>query len=337
MSRATGKSASKVTIQSVADLAGVSIATVSRVLSGNLNVRADLAQKVRAAATELNFTPSASAQGLAKGRNFTIGVLVPDLSNPYFPDVVKGIHNLATQSGYRLLIADSDGKPQDEFPIIRDLFRQVDGLILIAPRMEINELKALETAPVPVVLINRMEPGIGLPSVGVDNFSAMSELIGHLASLGHKKVAFMSGPKESWQQRERSRAVLHASNFGMIINEVPAGGGIQSGHESLDVALKAKPTAAICFNDLVAIGVLSRAHELGIRVPEDLSVTGFDDIEFAHFSNPPLTTIRSPQIPLGEAAWKILEDILLGKPGNHRPLMQAQVVLRDSTGKLSKN
>ncbi len=332
MSRTANNPPSKVTIQSVADLAGVSIATVSRVLSGTTNVRPDLADKVRQAAAELNYTPSASAQGLAKGRNFTVGILIPDLSNPYFPDVVKGIHNLASQSNYRLLIADSDGKPEDESPIIRDLFRQVDGLILVSPRMQISELKALESAPVPVVLVNRMEPGIGLPSVGVDNFSAMSELIGHLASLGHKRVAFLSGPKESWQQRERSRAVLHASNFGISVSEVPAGGGIQSGHESLDLALNSKPTAAICFNDLVALGVLSRANELGIRVPEDLSVTGFDDIEFWNFSNPPLTTIRSPQIPLGEAAWKILEDLLTGRPGNHQPLMEAKVVIRESTG-----
>lgn len=301
-------------------------------------MRSDLASKVREAAEELNYTPSASAQGLAKGRNFTVGILVPDLSNPYFPDVVKGIHNLATKSNYRLVIADSDGKPNDETKIIRDFFRQVDGLILVSPRMSISDLKALEDAPVPVVLVNRMEPGVGLPSVGVDNFSAMSELIGHLASLGHKKIAFLTGPKESWQQRERARAVMHASNFGISVNEVIAGGGIEAGHEALDQALKSKPTAIICFNDLVALGVLHRAHELGVRVPEDLSVTGFDDIEFASFSNPPLTTIRSPQIPLGESAWKILEDLLGGgKPGSHQPLMEATVVLRSSTGKNPKD
>jgi DNA-binding LacI/PurR family transcriptional regulator len=170
----------------------------------------------------------------------------------------------------------------------------------------------------------------------VDNFSAMSELIGHLASLGHKRIAFLSGPKESWQQRERARAVLHASNFGISVEEIPTGGSIAAGVQALDLAMQAKPTAAICFNDLVALGVLSRAAELGIRVPEDLSVTGFDDIEFSSFSNPPLTTIRSPQIALGEMAWKILEDQLSGKPGNHQPLMSAEVVIRSSTGKSRK-
>lgn len=333
MARANGGNSGKITIQSVADLAGVSIATVSRVLSGNENVREDFIDKVRDAAAKLNYTPSASAQGLAKGRNFTVGVLIPDLSNPYFPDVVKGIHNLATPSNYRLLIADSDGSPEDEISIIRDMLRQVDGIILVSPRMSIDDLKSLENAQSPVVLINRMEPGVGLPSVGVDNFSAMSELIGHLASLGHKRIAFLSGPKESWQQRERARAVLHASNFGISVEEIPTGGSIAAGVQALDLAMQAKPTAAICFNDLVALGVLSRAAELGIRVPEELSVTGFDDIEFSSFSNPPLTTIRSPQIALGEMAWKILEDQLSGKPGNHQPLMSAEVVIRSSTGK----
>jgi LacI family transcriptional regulator len=336
MARANGSNSGKITIQSVADLAGVSIATVSRVLSGNENVREDFIDKVRDAAAKLNYTPSASAQGLAKGRNFTVGVLIPDLSNPYFPDVVKGIHNLATPSNYRLLIADSDGSPEDEISIIRDMLRQVDGIILVSPRMSIDDLKSLENAQSPVVLINRMEPGVGLPSVGVDNFSAMSELIGHLASLGHKRIAFLSGPKESWQQRERARAVLHASNFGISVEEIPTGGSIAAGVQALDLAMQAKPTAAICFNDLVALGVLSRAAELGIRVPEDLSVTGFDDIEFSSFSNPPLTTIRSPQIALGEMAWKILEDQLSGKPGNHQPLMSAEVVIRSSTGKNRK-
>jgi LacI family transcriptional regulator len=336
MAKAHSNSAGKITIQSVADLAGVSIATVSRVLSGNLNVREDFIQKVRDAAATLNYTPSASAQGLAKGRNFTVGILVPDLSNPYFPDVVKGIHNLSTPSNYRLLIADSDGTPEDEISIIRDMLRQVDGIILISPRMSIDDLKSLENAQSPVVLINRMEPGVGLPSVGVDNFSAMSELIGHLASLGHKRIAFLSGPKESWQQRERGRAVFHASNFGISVEEITTGGSISDGVHALDIAMKSKPTAAICFNDLVALGVLSRAAELGIRIPEDLSVTGFDDIEFSSFSNPTLTTIRSPQIALGEAAWKILEGELSGKPGNHQPLMGAQVVIRNSTGKSGK-
>lgn len=336
MARANGSNSGKITIQSVADLAGVSIATVSRVLSGNENVRKDFIDKVRDAAAKLNYTPSASAQGLAKGRNFTVGVLIPDLSNPYFPDVVKGIHNLATPSNYRLLIADSDGSPEDEISIIRDMLRQVDGIILVSPRMSIDDLKSLENVQSPVVLINRMEPGVGLPNVGVDNFSAMSELIGHLASLGHKRIAFLSGPKESWQQRERARAVLHASNFGISVEEIPTGGSIAAGVQALDVAMQAKPTAAICFNDLVALGVLSRAAELGIRVPEDLSVTGFDDIEFSSFSNPPLTTIRSPQIALGEMAWKVLEDQLSGKPGNHQPLMGAEVVIRSSTGESRK-
>ena len=336
MARANGSNSGKITIQSVADLAGVSIATVSRVLSGNENVREDFIDKVRDAAAKLNYTPSASAQGLAKGRNFTVGVLIPDLSNPYFPDVVKGIHNLATPSNYRLLIADSDGSPEDEISIIRDMLRQVDGIILVSPRMSIDDLKSLGNVQSPAVLINRMEPGVGLPSVGVDNFSAMSELIGHLASLGHKRIAFLSGPKESWQQRERARAVLHASNFGISVEEIPTGGSIAAGVQALDVAMQAKPTAAICFNDLVALGVLSRAAELGIRVPEDLSVTGFDDIEFSSFSNPPLTTIRSPQIALGEMAWKVLEDQLSGKPGNHQPLMGAEVVIRSSTGESRK-
>lgn len=324
----------KVTIQSVADLAGVSIATVSRVLSGNTNVRPDLAKKVLKAASSLDYTPSASAQGLAKGRTFTVGVLVPDLSNPYFPDVVKGIHNLASQSKYRLLIADSDGRSSDEIGIIKNLMNQVDGLILVSPRMDIAELKSLETSSIPIVLINRMEPGIGLTSIGVDNFSSMSELCGHIASLGHKKVAFLSGPQESWQQRERARAINHASNFGLSIIEVPAGGSIKSGYDALDIALKSKPSAIMCFNDLVALGVLTRAHELGIRVPKDLSVTGFDDIEFSHFSNPPLTTIQSPQIQLGETAWKVLETELDGSTANHQPLLEAKVIIRSSTAKI---
>ena len=321
----------RITIQSVADRAGVSIATVSRVLSGNVKVREDLAERVIAAAKELDYIPSAVAQRLARGRTSSVGVLVPDLADPYFPEVVKGIHNGAAASGYRLVIADSDNRPQDEAPLIRDLARQVDGLILVSPRADNADLKALEQLPIPVVLLNRMEPGIGLASVGVDNFAAMSELCGHIASLGHKRVSFLSGPTESWQQRERARAVLHAANFGLNVKEVPAGGSIHSGHESLDIALEHQPTAVICWNDLVALGVIARATELGIRIPEDLSVTGFNDIEFAQFSSPPLTTVRSPQVGLGEAGWAVMERMLAGETPDHPPLLEASLVLRAST------
>jgi LacI family transcriptional regulator len=322
----------KVTIHTVANQANVSIATVSRVLSGSSTVRKDLAIRVIAVAAELNYVPSASAQNLAIGKTLTVGVIVPDLSNPYFPRVIKGIEKKAKESNYTTIIADSEGDATSELSIVNKLSSKVDGLILISPRMNMMDFKNLENSKVPVVVLNRIDSGVGISNVCVDNFSAMSELCGLLLTLGHKKVSYLNGPEGSWQREERKKAILNSEKYGLESVIIDAGGTIQSGYENFESAIESKPTAIICFNDLVAYGVITRAKELGIRIPQDLSVTGFDDIEFAQYTSPTLTTIQSPQGPLGNIGWETLFDKMQRGISVTAPTIKATMIVRESTG-----
>ena len=321
----------RVTIRSVADAAGVSIATVSRVMSGQ-NVRPELADRVRNAAERLGYHPNPAAQGLVSGVNRTVGVIVPDLANPYFNGVLKALNGNASHAGFRTLVADSDNDENEELEISRNLLRYVDGLVLVSPRMPAESLRVLAKESPNIVLVNRVTVGLGLPTVAVDAFGAMLELCGHLARLGHRKLAYLEGPPAAWQSVERRRAVEQAEAFGLDVAFVPAGPSIEHGRDAVDEALTHQPTALVSFNDLVALGALSRLRELGLRVPEDLSLTGTDDIAFARFSAPSLTTTAAPQQRLGDGAWELLSAVMAGETTEEIPLLKAELVVRDSTG-----
>ncbi|RVW02696.1 LacI family DNA-binding transcriptional regulator [Rhodococcus xishaensis] len=319
----------------VAKAAGVSTATVSRVMSGNPAVTPELAARVHAAAEEMAYRPSGAARGLALGSLRNVGVILPDLANAYFFDVVKQMHHGARADGYRMLVADYSGTADDEYATAVDLLGQVDGLILLSSRIPVSGLKDLATQSTPVVLVNRVELGIDLPMVAVDNFTAMMELCGHLAQLGHRRVVYIAGSDLSWQNRERWRAVEMSKVLGIEAFKVEADGTIEGGFSATESALVHEPTAMICFNDLTAVGVISKLRELGVRVPEDVSVTGFDDVEIARHIAPRLTTVQSPKAQLGEQAWRLLQEALRNEPGTSVPVLHAKVVIRDSTGAVS--
>ncbi|NJC73430.1 LacI family transcriptional regulator [Planosporangium thailandense] len=321
----------QVTIIEVAEAAGVSIATVSRVMSGSPSVRSELVERVRRAADELGYRPNPAAQRLASGVGDTIGVVVPNLANPYFYDVIKAMNIAAATEGYQMLIADANEDPDEEFDLSTNLLRQVDGLVLVSPRMPAASLRRLAQENVHIVLVNRVAVGVGLPTVAVDNYSAMVEICGHLARLGHRRVVYLAGPELSWQNVERQRAVEQAEAFGLEVQTVPAGASIDTGHAAVDRALELKPTALVSFNDLVAFGALARLQELGVRVPDDVSLTGFDDIPFAAYVSPSLTTANSPQRVLGQRAWQVLHQMMSGAEVDDTPLVKAEVVIRGST------
>lgn len=321
----------RVTIQQVADAAGVSIATVSRVMSRTETVRPDLAERVRRAAAELGYRPNAAAQGLATGVSRMVGVVVPNLANPYFYDIIKSMNASAVADGYRMLIADANEDPDEEIELGRGLLRQVDALVLVSPRMSVESLHELEDESLNVVLVNRASIGVGLPTVSVDNFGAMLELAGHLAKLGHTDVAYVAGPEQSWQAQERWRAISQASAFGLRPTLVPGGATIDAGYAAVDAALVSNPSAIVCFSDLVAFGALARLSELGLDVPGDISLTGFDDIAFARYAKPALTTAANPQRELGTTAWKLVAEVLRGERPAQQPLLPAPLVVREST------
>jgi LacI family transcriptional regulator len=310
----------------------VSIATVSRVMSGSSAVTPDLAARVHKVAEELSYRPSSAARGLALGSLRNVGVLLPDLANAYFFDVVKQMHHGAHADGYRMLIADYSGDAGDEYATALDLLGQVDGLLLLSSRIPVAGLKELARQSTPVVLVNRIELGVDLPMVAIDNFTPMMELCGHLAKLGHRRVVYVAGSELSWQNRERWRGIEMAKVLGIEAVKVASDGTIEGSYAAVEEALTHEPTALICFNDLAALGAISKLRELGVRVPEDISVTGFDDIAIARHIDPRLTTVVSPKSQLGERGWALMHAALQHESGAPLPLLPADLVVRGSTG-----
>ncbi|MDO0929594.1 LacI family DNA-binding transcriptional regulator [Streptomyces sp. TG1A-8] len=326
--------ARKPTIRTVAAAAGVSTATVSRVMSNVSTVNPELAERVRRVAEQLSYRPSEAARNLALGALRNIGVLMPDLRNAYFHDIVKSMHDVATDSGFRMLIADHSGDPRDEYAAALDLMGHIDGLALLSSRIALPELRALARQSIPVVLVNRVEPGVDLPMVGVDAFTAMLEICAHLAGLGHRRVVYLSGSELSWIDRERWRGVQAGERvLGLRATRVESDGTIETSYEAVEQALEHNPTAVICFNDLSAIGAISKLRELGLDVPGDISVTGFDDVVIGQHMLPALTTASSSRIDLGRQAWKLLHASLQKRDLSETTLLlPAKLVVRQSTG-----
>lgn len=315
----------------MAAAANVSTATVSRALSGAPTVAPELASRVRQAAARLGYRPNEAARALASGRRRNVAVTIPDATNPYFFAVIHSLLASARRQGYGVLVADAGGDPAEERAVASGLVGQVDGLVLLASRLEREDLRTLADQGAPVVLGNRLELGIALPMVAVDIFRAMTRLCGHLAELGHRRVAYLGGSPLSWQDQERWRAVTQASAFGVESVRLVGRGSIESGREAVDEALRHRPTALVCFNDLTAFGAISRLRELGLGVPEDLSVTGFDDVELARYGEVALTTAASPTARLGELLWRAIDP--LAPSHQEAPvLLDAPVIVRSSTG-----
>jgi LacI family transcriptional regulator len=327
----------KATISDVAKAAGVSIATVSRVMRGKESVTPALADRVRAAAERLGYLPSPVARGLAMGYSRMVGVLVPQLGNPYFQGMVKAIAMGAAEDGYRMLVSETDDHPEDEFQIAQGLYSHADGVILCSPRMPDEQLRDLAADRSRLVCTNRIPSGVGIAALAFDSFSAMLEVCGLLGRLGHRRVVFLSGPGASWINAERRRALGAASEFGIEPIIEPGGYRIADGYASTDAALAHEPTAILAGNDLAAVGVLSRLRERKIRVPEDISVTGFDDIPFTQHTIPTITTVRSPRTELGVEAWNMLHRIMGGEVvAATPPMLKPELMVRDSTGPARK-
>ncbi|MCA4135078.1 LacI family DNA-binding transcriptional regulator [Arthrobacter sp. M4] len=300
----------RVGIADVARMAGVSHATVSRVMNGNAAVDPDIAARVRAAAAELKYQPNPVGRSLALGKTDTIGIVVPDLANPTFQAILRGLSIAAAQDGYRVLIADSSEVTSEEAILAGEARRRCDGVVLCAPRMGDAELEELAPTLHPLVLINRTTVASNTPSLSVDYSQGIQELATHLVSLGHRKIAYLEGPLHSASNRQRLAGLeqFQAKHPDIELQFLEAGSNFDSGHDATDAVVASGATGILAFNDLVAMGLLSGLHERGIRVPEDISVTGFDDIPFARYTMPPLTTAAVPINELGSLAWRRMRE-----------------------------
>lgn len=331
--------ARRIGIADVALKAGVSHATVSRVMNGNVTVDAAIAERVRAAATELNYHPNPVGRSLALGKTDTIGMVVPDLSNPTFQAILRGLSMAAAQDGYRVLIGDSSEVSSEEAILAGEARRRCDGLVLCAPRMSDAELEELAPTLHPMVLINRRTPGTGAPSLMVDYAQGIQQLAEHLMDLGHTRLAFLAGPGRSASNGLRLQGLenFKTAHPAIDVRMLDGGSSFDAGHHAAAAVMASGATGILAFNDLVAMGLLSGLHERGVKVPEDISVAGFDDIPFARYTTPPLTTAAVPITELGQQAWHRMRDLIRHtgpEGGTDSPtVFQPLLEVRGSTGR----
>ena len=333
MARMGTRPAHRITIAHVAEAAGVSRATVSRVMNGLETVDPEIGRRVREAAERLNYTPSTVARSLAMGRTQTVAIVVPDLANPMFQETLRGLSRAAAKADYRVLVADSIENPDEEVILAREARRRCDALVLVSPRMDSAVLGELLPELAPVVLVNRESPVRGVPSLAVDYGAGIRAIVAELRRLGHRRIAYLAGPDGSYGNRARLDALHHLLEpDSPEIVEVPCGAMFEDGYRARDTVLATGATAAVCFNDLVALGLLGALHEAGVDVPGRLSVTGFDDIPFARFASPALTTASVPQTQLGEQAWARLWSVLCDEEPEHDVTVTPRLEVRASAG-----
>jgi DNA-binding LacI/PurR family transcriptional regulator len=322
------------TIRDVASVAGVSASTVSRAFGRPDKVDEHTRQRILKAAEALDYQPNRAAQSLITGRTGNIGIVVPDLENPFFPSVVKGAQIRAHELGHPVLLADADEDPSAELRLGRTLARQVDGLILCSPRM--NERELHETQRLcPVVLVNRRV--VGIPAVTIDNVGGMRQAVTHLRALGHRRVGYVAGPMTSYSNRERQDAVeqhLDAAGLAYVLigSFDPS---FEGGRHAADEVLLADISAVIVYNDVMAIGLVNQLTAYGVAIPAELSVVGFDDIPFNSMITPALTTVRIPREQAGRAAVDRLHALLTTCQGDIEPPpeLSTELVVRGTSAR----
>lgn len=308
-----------VTVKEVAKRAGVAPCTVSNTLNGTGYVSKATRERVMAAVRELGYQPSAIARGLKLGRTNTIALIIPTISTPMFSEMIEGIEEVTAAAGYNLILCRSGRDPKRELTYL-NLFRdgRVDGIILAAPKVEDPCFAEIANSTLPVVLVGGRSPNEDVPSVVVDNRKGARDAISHLLTLGHKRIGFINGPLTVFDSRERFEAVREAlTEAGMAFEERFYREGDftrASGYAATKdiMSQDARPTALFVGSDAMAIGAMQALKDMKLRIPDDVALVGFDDIKYAQYLEPPLTTVRQPAYQVGSRATRLLLN-LIGK------------------------
>jgi len=318
----------RVTLLDVAARAGVHPATVSRTLSRPEKVAPETRTRVEAAVKKLGFVPNRAAQVMKTGRTGNIAVIVPDITNPHFGSMVRAMERGARQAELQVLLADTSEHPREEVRAAQTLAHDVDGFVVLSARRLHRELDALGSKP--AVFVNRPVPAYG--SVLLRSAPAVSEVLLHLAALGHRRLAFLGGPAGSWAAGERRAAVRRtAGEAGVDVAMVDATEPtFEVAADSVGRLVKGRATAVIAFNDQMALGVIAGLAQRGIVVPNDVSVVGFDDVPMAGMVAPALTTVSLPTEQAGATAVQLLRD-----GDTTTTELFGTLVIRASTGKVT--
>jgi len=319
-------------------MAGVSHSTVSRALRHNPVINRQTAERIRRIAEESGYRASAIARSLVTRQTRTIGIVVTTIADPFAAGVVSGIEDVANERGFSVILANSDADPDREVRVVRSFEeRRVDGIIVTSSRAGSVYTPMIQQMRIPIVLLNNQHPSEFVHSVMIANIAASREATGYLISLGHRRIAYLGDRNGGQSDTERFSGYRNALEEAglpfrpelMVHGDGKPEGGTAAMAELL--ALPQLPTAVFCYNDMTALGALRHIRATGLRVPEDISVIGFDDLYIAQYTDPPLTTVRQPMRMMGRMAMETLLQLLDGSQLAHSVKVPGELILREST------
>ncbi|WP_084687760.1 LacI family DNA-binding transcriptional regulator [Paraburkholderia oxyphila] len=320
------------TIRDVAAAAGVAVSTVSKYINGTQRFSGSVEAKLKAAIDALGYRSNPLARSMITGKTRTIGLAILDIRNPHFTNIVKGANRVALQHDYTLLLVDTEESQERERPLIEALAQRVDGMI-ISSRMPDDAVQWLLELSKPVVLFGRSQQ-FPIASVGTDGHLAASMLARHLLNLGHRRIAYLGFAKSRWNDERRRGIVdcLQKAGLQLDVHDAEAPSAIAGERACSAILLgSSQPDAVICYNDLIALGFMKEARELGFRLPQDLSVVGFDNVSYAEYASPALTTVDLQSEKMGELAMTKLIAALNGSHDDAYAMLEPRLVVREST------
>jgi len=333
-------------IKAVAKLAGVSTATVSRTINGTAKVNPATEERVREAIKSLHFYPDTNARALGSGRSSLYGLIISDITNPFFPELIKAFEDIALIHNQEVLIANTNYDPERmKICVTRMLQRKVDGVAIMTSEMDEGLVEVFSRRHIPLVFLDAATPRPGVSTVSIDYVGGVDLAMQHLVGLGHRRIAFLSGPMWLGAAQTRLRAFRKAQKREGLNEDkrmIQEGNHrVDGGHAAMLRILDAfggsdtMPTAVLTSNDLTAIGAMGAIHERGLSIPADISVMGFDNIHLSAYTMPSLSTVNAPKAEVAKAAFHAL--LAARKPGGKlapgtRHEVKTEVIVRDSTG-----
>ncbi|MBS1815505.1 MAG: LacI family DNA-binding transcriptional regulator [Acidobacteria bacterium] len=314
------------------------MATVSRTLNGSSLVRPATAERVRKVVQELGYVPNSSARSLSSGKSNLFGVVISDITNPFFPELISNFESLALKNGYEVVFANTNYDPERlDHALRRMVERRVEGVAILTSEVHDSAITMLRRQNIPVVTLQQQTVQQG-SIIKVDHSVGIAEAIAHLMELGHRDIAFIAGPSDLWSARKRRD--IFAAEIKRNKLTLPAEWIAESdprpegGFDAMQALLKLKnrPTAIMATNDLIALGALRAINEAGLDVPRDFSIVGIDDIDLVHYVHPPLTTIRIPRPQIAECAFTtLLENSRNPEMKKIQSNLPTQLIVRAST------
>lgn len=325
-------------ILQVAKRAKVSTATVSRVLNGFPGVREATVARVRRAIAEMNYVPNPNARSLRVGRTRLFGLIISDINNPFFPELVDAFEALAAAEKIEVIFTHTNYDPRRLQSCVRRMIeRSVDAIAVMTSEVDETAIEDAAKAGVPVVLMNQRRLADRYPNVPVEYAAGFREALDHLLALGHRDIGFIAGPEtlnSAQARKEAFKAALKGHGLHVRAEWIAAGDmRVEGGRSAMEklLACKARPTAVLAANDLMAVGALQAAHAAHVNVPRNLSIIGFDDLPIAAMMHPPLSTIRHPRREVAARAFAALQLALRGARAEDDSPLQPHLVIRSST------